>query len=180
MSKLYELQSKITGDFAGGIMLPSRRLVRQGPLHSDTGTAQEAILCSDILLWCSSAFKFQGHLALAKAVVQPWGDEKEPSKKRVGFEVKDPDQTLVFVCAGSDPAKEQKEWVDDISAAITAHNRDETTDGRRILHVKAEGTDNAPGLASPKVQAPRATVVRGASTVAVNAAAAITSASLGT
>jgi len=89
MSKVLEIQNRITGDF-GQLLQPHRRLIREGVVIKVVGgliTQQhirKLFLFNDILLWTTDKSKFRGHLQLLGAKISP---VVMSDKKRYGFKL---------------------------------------------------------------------------------------------
>eukprot|EP00457_Paulinella_chromatophora_P004757 gb/GEZN01004770.1/.p1 GENE.gb/GEZN01004770.1/~~gb/GEZN01004770.1/.p1 ORF type:complete len:500 (+),score=66.63 gb/GEZN01004770.1/:25-1500(+) len=119
MSFLVEMQSRIS-DLPDDLqlMLPSRRLLRQGPIaqmHSGiVGSAVKPFsrflfLFNDLLLWTSSKCKYKGHLRLATVTIE------SDSKRLISIHNS---QTAVTFKTKDD--EDEMSWVHDLKAALSA------------------------------------------------------------
>jgi hypothetical protein len=147
MSKLLEIQNRITGDF-GQLLQPHRRLIREGVVSKlvpgiiQSQHIRKLFLFNDILLWTTNSNKFRGHLQLLGAKTIEIVD-----KKKYGFKLEPhtadslsdsshgttPSDTAGGLSAGSDikdksgkakpiiffckDEQEQKIWINDLREA---------------------------------------------------------------
>jgi hypothetical protein len=83
MSKLLEIQNRISGEF-GTLMQPHRRLVREGQLTKlnpglvTSTNSRLLFLFSDIIVYTTTSHKFRGHCELAKSTIIEYADKKKP------------------------------------------------------------------------------------------------------
>lgn len=117
MSKLLEIQNRISGEF-GTLMQPHRRLVREGQLTKvnpglvTSTNARLLFLFSDIIVYTTTSHKFRGHCELAKSTIIEHSD-----KKKHGFEIKYGEKSMIWLCQSE---KEKQEWMGEIMGAMAA------------------------------------------------------------
>jgi hypothetical protein len=121
MSKLIEIQNRISGSMGTTLIAPHRRLIREGVLQTIEnkglfGSIHQKVglfyLFSDILLWTSQDHKFKGVMNLAAATLTDQSD-----KTRTGFEITTSTKNLCMHC--KDEA-EKKDWLEDLEDAVAS------------------------------------------------------------
>jgi len=97
MTKLLEVQNRISGDFT--LLSPSRRLVKEGPLikmnsQSVLGSKSHIrvfFLFTDILLWTSPAYAYRGHIQLTGAEIEKEAALETEKKHKKGWSLRKAD-----------------------------------------------------------------------------------------
>jgi len=128
----------------GTLMLPSRRLIREGPLikscaakgflSKNQAHIRIFFLFSDILLWTTSSSTYRGHVELtgASALIfgggaqkhkktQYWVDDQGGKEPATSIELRlQGDTKKLTVTAAS--KQDHQAWLDDLNATIEEHN----------------------------------------------------------
>jgi len=114
MTRLMEVQSRIQGDF-GTLVVPHRRLIREGKLQEMTQTRlfgslkpepRVFFLFSDILLWTTDTYKFKGYLQNTTTTIE--------DDKKLGPNMFTITTSKVHICVACKDATEKESWLKDL------------------------------------------------------------------
>jgi len=114
MTRLMEVQSRIQGDF-GTLVVPHRRLIREGKLQEMTQTrlfgslkpeARVFFLFSDILLWTTDSYKFKGYVQNTTTTIE---DDKKSGTHTFTLTT-----SKLHICVACKDMTEKESWLKDL------------------------------------------------------------------
>jgi len=114
MTRLMEVQSRIQGEF-GTLVVPHRRLIREGKLQEMTSTRlfgslkpepRVFFLFSDILLWTTDSYKFKGYVQNTTTTIE--------DDKKLGPNTFSLTTSKLHICVACKDANEKESWLKDL------------------------------------------------------------------